>query len=414
MIVTVGMLMLAACASDAPGGGQIGNPGTPPTPPGGAPPGNGGPGATPPGGGVGVSGFCSGSGPIVDLGAVSAPGAPGNSCDGDSFAAAVCSCSDLKVQGFLAVSSLDPAAPSAGSVDANGGAEIFGYADVGGSLRAAGQQPLGFYGYLHAGGDLEAAGRVAVSDSSFAAGYLQVDGDARIGGDLALYGYAAIGGDLTQPAGAGTPTVLEVGGVRIAAPVPVAPPCACGADVVPDLAGLVADARNDNDNAALVPALPPRALADVIGVASVTLPCGHYYLDEIAGAGVIAVRVTGRVALFVGGDVNPTGLFVIQVDPGAELDLVIGGNLRATGAGSFGSWDQPGATRIYVAGGDEVKLTGASGFAGNLYAPHATVRGTGATFVRGSLFGRRIEIPGFLSVGYDPSVRGDQCPPIIP
>ncbi|MCE9575519.1 MAG: hypothetical protein K8W52_20370 [Deltaproteobacteria bacterium] len=378
------MLALGVAACD---GGATGGPALVPGGPGGVPP----------------AGFCAGTGPIIDLGAVLTPGS--GDCDRDSFAAALCSCTDLDVKGYLAVSSRDPMLSTAGSVGANGDMQLFGYADVGGSVRVAGAAPLGFYGYLRTGAQLEVGGSVAVKDSGFAAGYLEVGGDAKVAGDIALLGYATIAGDLTQPAGALTPVVLDVAGARLTGAVDVAPPCACGESQIPDLAGLVADARTHNDDPAI--GLAPGALRDVVGVAGVTLPCGHYYLDEISGKGLIYIKATGRVALHIGGDVEPTGLFVIEVTPGAEVDLVIGGSLRSTGALGFGALDRPGSLRAYVAGGGDVRLTGASGFAGNLYAPRAAIVGTGATFVNGSLFGRAIEIPGFLQVSYDPTVRGD-------
>jgi hypothetical protein len=423
----VGLALLVACSA-APPGSDPGGPG----------PGGGGPvGGNPGGGGAGLPGngtggggglgpgqgsggggalplppppsFCAGSGPIFDLGNTAAP--PPGTCDSDTFAAAICSCSDLKVKGYVAVASTDPALPTAGSLGTNGNTEVLGYASVGGSVAVAGDHPLGFYGYLRAGGNLDVNGRVAVQDSGFAAGYMEVGGDTRVDGAIALLGYAALAGDLTQPAGAGTPIVMNVGGARIAAPVDVAPPCACRDDQIPDLGGFVADTAQQNDNATV--GLAPGALKNVVGFATRTLPCGHYYLDEISGAGFIHVKVTGRVALAIGGDVNPTGLLAFEVAPGAELDLVIGGSLRATGAGGFATFDAPGSMRVYVNGGGDLKITGAAGFNGNLYAPRANILGTGATFVNGSLFGRRIEIPGFLQVGYDPGVQGD-CEPQLP
>jgi hypothetical protein len=339
--------------------------------------------------------------------------ATGGSCTAppaNPFVASLCSCTDVRVAGYLSTSS-DPANPTAGGVGANGGLFLEGYARTSGSLKVAGAQPLGFYGYLQTGGDLAANGPVEMVKTGFDAGYLSVDGSASVAGDISLLGYAKIGGDLTQPAGSKTPVVLDVGGARHVASVEVAPPCACDPGQVLDIAGMIAGARAQNDNAAI--GLAMGALSDVIGVRELILPDGEFYVDSIGGIGVLEVHVTGRSALFVGGDVNSTGLLNVKIDPGGELDLYIGGDLRSIGAGVLGPLDRPGVSRVYVAGSGDITLVGATGFAGNVYAPHAAIRGIGATVVRGSLFGRSIEIPGYLEVGYDARVQGTDCEPIL-
>ncbi len=347
------------------------------------------------------------SGPVVDLGGGS--GSSG-SCSSGSFTASVCSCTDIRIAGYLSASS-DPANPTAGGVGANGNIEILGYARSSGTLQAAGAHPLGFDGYVQTGRDLASNGAIAVAKSGFSAGYLNVGGSARVAGDIALLGYARIDGDLTQPAGSKSPLVLAVGGARQAAPVHVDPPCACGAGQVPDLAGLVADARTHNDNGSI--GLDPGALTEVIGAREVVLADGRFFVESVSGTGAIKLHVAGHAILSVGGDVDTTGLLSVTIEQGGELDLFIGGNLRSFGAGALGPRERPGALRVYVAGADEIELVGATGFAGNLYAPHAAIRGVGATVVRGSLFGQSIEIPGYLEVGYDASVQGSDCEPVL-
>jgi hypothetical protein len=396
------LALIAGCAN-GDGTPDPGDPGGPGGPGGGnVPPG--GPGAPP-----GATGFCAGSGPVVTVPGTGGGGSSGGACGETVFDGAVCSCTDLQVDGYVATSSTDPSAPVAGSVGVNRNMQVRGFTSVSGSLAAAGDSPLGFYGYLRAGGRLAVAGPVAVADSGFAAGYIEVGDDAQVASHLDLYGYANIGGDLTQPAGARRPTVLTVGGSRVAAPVSVAPPCACGDDAIPDLAGLVAAAATSNDNATI--GLRADGFRDVIGVAAAELPCGRYYVDELSGKGLLHLRIDGRVVLHVGGDVDVTGVLDLEMSPGAELDLVIGGDLVSTGASALGRASDPGATRIYVAGRAEIRLRGATAFIGNLYAPRAAIRGTGATLVLGSLFGQRIDVPGFLQVGYAAAVRGDTCEP---
>lgn len=349
------------------------------------------------------------SGPVVDLGGGSAAGS-GGSCSGAGFTASVCSCTDITIAGYLSSSSA-PANPTTGGVAANGNIEIAGYARTSGSLKASGSHPLGFKGYLDAGRDLLTNGPIAGASSSFSAGYLKVGGSASVAGDISLLGYAKIDGDLTQPAGSKTPIVLQVGGTRQSAAVHVDPPCACAPNQIPDLAGLVAAARMQNDNSSID--LDPASLTNVVGARELVLPDGSFYVDSLSGKGMIKLHVTGHTVLHVGGDLNTTGLVSVEIDQGGELDLLIGGDFRSIGAGLLGPLDRPGSSRVYVAGDGEIKLVGATGFAGNLYAPHAAISGVGATVVRGSLFGDSIEIPGYLDVGYDASVQGSDCEPVL-
>src|SRR5690606_14875509 len=88
------------------------------------------------------------------------------------------------------------------------------------------------------------------------------------------------------------------------------------------------------------------------------LPCGRYYVNQIGGLGGVTLRIQGRTALFVGGDVWATGLFKIELDPGAELDLFIQDDFVLTGAARFGDRTRPAAMRIYVGGTGDVCLRG--------------------------------------------------------
>jgi hypothetical protein len=318
---------------------------------------------------------------------------------GDSFRASVCSCADITVHGDLTVTA-DPA-NATGGVGANGQISLDGSADSSGSIKAA-TQVVGAHDSVKTGRDLVTAGPLDVASSFLRSSNLDVGGSALVGGDLMLRGRATIAGDLVQPAGSATPDQLTVGGTRQIAPVDVVPPCACGSSVR-DIAGEVAQARTANDNAAL--GLDPASTTAVSGTVDLTLPDGRYYLDEVSGAGAIDLHITGHAVAFVAGDVNATGTLSVAIDPGAQLELSIAGDLRSIGGGALGPSDRPGAVRVYVAGSGDITL-GAAAFVGNLYAPHARIVGGGATSMLGSLFGASIDISGNLRVGYDASVQG--------
>jgi hypothetical protein len=156
----------------------------------------------------------------------------------------------------------------------------------------------------------------------------------------------------------------------------------------------VAHARaTQNDDDAI--ALAPTALAVLGDGATLDLPCGAYYVTGVAGAALV-VRVHGKAALFVDGDVTLAGTLQVALDAGAELDLVVAGNLDL---GALSS-PTPAATRLWIGGANVHVTTGA--LSGLVYAPGATLRTGGALNVNGALY------VGGLAVGGDVEIRFDR------
>jgi hypothetical protein len=358
-------------------------------------------------------GFCSGSGPIVDVGDSDA-GTVTSQCTGqiaeEIFKSALCTCQDVNLQGYLRTRGFNSAsAADAGTngapVGINGNYVIpalavnAGFTDVGGSFAVAGSDSVAFAGDFTVNGDFHAAGTFTL------AGYAAIARDAWLGGNVTNAGYATVGGDLYITGNDVLP--LTVTGTRTKETVTVAPPCDCGSLL--DIGALVDAAATTNDNASI--ALSPDALHDVVGVADVTLPCGKYYLNDISGIGQIVIRVGGRVALFVEGSITAAADLEVELSPDAEIDVFIKGTLVLAGKGSFGSTSRPAATRIYVGGSDDVVLVGASGFVGNLYAPYARVTSVGYAKVWGSIFARDFQVPGYADISYDRAITqaGQNC-----
>jgi hypothetical protein len=366
-------------------------------------------------GGPTVPGVAGGS--LVDEVAVG--GACASQVAAETFTSAVCSCEDTTVAGYLRTRSFrsDPASPAAvtgaatvagGSVGVNRDYVTAGYADVSGSFTVAGDRDIGFGGYLKTGADVRANPALDV------AGVVDVGRDAFLKSDARVFGRVDIGRDLTMEAGAGIRGIafVDVGGQRRTEAVRVDAPCACAPEQIIDVAALVEAARTDNDNARV--GLEPDDLNGVVGIgAEVTLPRGRFFVHQLGGVGSLTLLVTGKAALFVEDDVVTTGLFRVELEPDAELDVFVQGNLIVTGAASFGDEARPSGTRIYVGGTGDVAIAGASAFVGNLYAPQANILVGGVGQVEGSLFGKNILAAGFLDLGYDESIRepGNDCPP---
>lgn len=123
---------------------------------------------------------------------------------------------------------------------------------------------------------------------------------------------------------------------------------------------------------------------------TLTLPCGRYYLERVAGSGTLTLHVTGRVVLFVEGDVAPQGDIALQLDPKAELDLFIGGTLVSSANLDLGSEDNAARLRIYIGGNRTINLQGRTMLGGNLYAPAADLTASSDLEVWGALFVRRL------------------------
>jgi hypothetical protein len=334
--------------------------------------------------------YCRGSGAPLVVGDGPRP----SLCAGDlasvTFRFALCSCEAYVGSQALVTDAFDgrtgqPLTGSfAGSVGTNGKFDASGPVQVGGSLWVSGEEGLVINGEATVGAELYAGGRVAGSGS------LRVGSNAYVAGEVALGSFAP-GGALLAPEG----------GV-------VAAPCACDEAALVNVAGFVAAFRERNDNAAI--GLDARALDGFQGSPSLALPCGRYYLTRIAGEGPIALRAEGRVALFVGGDVALGGDLSITIDPGAELDLFVGGNVNAAGAFGRGADRAPARVRTYVAGSGTINLQGPATLGGNLYAPRAELVAASGAEIYGSAFVRRVSAAGPLTVHYDASVLASECP----
>jgi hypothetical protein len=342
-------------------------------------------------------------------------GTCGSSVAADTFRGALCSCDSTSVAGFLHTRSFrsgdGATAPEelGGDVGVNRNYVTGGFADVGGRFTVAGDLPVLFGGFLKTGEDLH------FSPDFDVAGFVDVGRDARLGGALVAVGSIDIARDLYRAPNTSSfgLALLRVGGNRHTEDVAVAPPCACAPEQLMDVAGLVVEARADNDNASI--GLDPHSLDLVAGVGTVlTLPTGRFYVHQIAGVGALRIHVTGKAALFVDDDLVAGGLFRVSLDPDAELDVFVKDNLVLAGAALLGDRERASATRFYVGGSGDITLAGLNAFAGNVYAPTANVLVGGVGRVFGSLFGKNILASGILDVGYDASIQDtdEGCPPV--
>ncbi len=356
--------------------------------------------------------YCAGSGPPLLV------GDGRTECGGRvaqrTFRFGLCVCEDFAASHTLTTDAFDSAAGpytpggTGGSVGVNGRFAANAAVTIGGSLFVAdidgvqaGASPLTVGRRLFDHGPVAADGDVAVGADAFVGSSLRA-ANLDVGGTLTLPDANAVNV-------AGT---TDVGGIA-EAPVMVEAPCACG-DALVDIAAYVERHRDTNDNAAID--LDASALANVAAPTELRLPCGRYFLERVGGQAAITIVPEGRAALFVAGDLAPSGALAIEPAPGAELDLFVSGNVVASTRLDLGDADVAARIRLYIGGSGTIQLDDGATLGGNVYAPRADLTSAGAVEVFGSLFVRRVATSDRLDVHYDRAVlgAGEDCPEPVP
>ncbi len=339
-------------------------------------------------------GFCASGGPIA---------VPGTSyCLGDLtgvFRFAACACDALAVSGRLTVDVApmtgDAGAPvgDVASIAANGTVAANAETNVAGSVWAGGAGTQGANAVT-----LGKFGLVA-HDVQSGAG-VEVDGGYVVGGDLWASGNVTLdpGASLTVQGTVHVPagdTATGVQGTVVTGPVQVGAPCDCANPA--DVGALVDAFVSDNDDAS-------QGLSGASTLqGNVSLPCGRYYVAAIAGTDV-AIDVGGRVALLVAGDVNVTHSLTVTLEPGAELDLAVKGNLSVMGSLAIGDTGQAARTRLYVGGSTFALSATVMPLAAEVYAPKATLQLASDLQMVGALFAQTMQFSGAFTLHYDPSI----------
>lgn len=318
-----------------------------------------------------------------------------------TFSNALCVCGEVQIGDFLKTQGFDSTQGEYVTDQSDGGAAVgingeydtlAGYTDVGGSLSIAGSSDLRIVGYLATRGDLRLAGNVTVAGSA------SIARNAWFSGSYVGVGPLSVSGELHH---ARTVLAVPVSSVNDSLePVSIAAPCPCNPEQLVRIDQLVDQVRLDNDNGAH--AIDSSALAAVSGEAELSLPCGRFYLSKIEGFGRVVLRANAMTALFVDGSIALDGALNVEVAPGAELDIFVRGNLATLSPLSLSTKQRPAATRIFVAGSNDITLY--SPLLGNLYAPNARVVAAGALEVYGSIFARSFAGAAFASFVYDRAV----------
>ncbi len=376
----------------------------------------------------------------------------GDRCTGSiatiSFTHALCSCHDV---GNLSAPALFDAFDSAtgsympdgrgGSVGADGTIRSSSTFRATGDVRVSG--PDGF---------TAGSGRYTINqslhvDGAFSGNNTTVDRDGYIGGAIADRA-TTFGGVLHTPVCADVPmSVMPMSCVD--EPVDVPPPCACETSDILSIGAIVDYYTDPLHNDDMVIGLEPDVLAPPGGPIRLDLPCGRYYLTEINASSDVTIAAHGQTALFIGGDIDVSAALLFAVDPGASLDVFVGGTLHDSGSFAVGSPAYPSATRFYVDGpchhegascgadeeccgescGDDgtcgpdlrapmdaVRISVRSDLNGLFYAANGPVDISAPLEMYGAIFAYQYEASSDTTIHYDlAAVRlGEACPPRVP
>jgi len=311
------------------------------------------------------------------------------------FRHAVCGCSGLDFNGDLTADAFDSRVgegPGRGAdVASNAGLSGNGAMNISGNVIIGGPDGVQAGELLHVAGDLTSAGSLGRPGSA-----IEVEGAAWIGGDVMVESLTVSA--LTIREGASVEGQVMAGTTEMA-DVDVPPPCRC--DQAVDVAERLAEHALANHNAELE--LDPAALSRVDGDATLELPCGRFYLDEVSGDGPgrISIRAMGRTALFVGGNISTQHDLVVEIGPEAELDIFVGGNIQVSGVSTLGDPTRPRTLRIYVAAGGSIAMSAGSVLAGNLYAPLADLASSAPLELFGAVVVNRVTGAATVDVHHD-------------
>lgn len=320
---------------------------------------------------------------------------------------ALCSCGDVQMSFDLTTHGFDSReGPYQAGQPGDGGASVgingryvpsTGATNVAGAFSVAGSGELSLTGVLNVRGDFYAAGNVA------ATGFVTVSRNAWLGGNFSALGAFTVNGALHHAGSVVALAVVAPSNTQQA--VTVANPCPCETSDLVDIAAILAGGKANNDNGRLD--LSSDVMAAVAGATQLTLPCGRFYLSQIAGIGNVAVHVTGMAALFIDGPVSLVGNLSFEIDPGAEVDVFVGQKFAVQGLVSLGSKERPAAGRLWVAGSDGITVL--SPWIGNLYAPRARVSSPVGLDVHGSIFAGEVVGGLYASFFFDRSVMAAEA-----
>jgi hypothetical protein len=318
--------------------------------------------------------------------AVSLPTTLGSGCDAalaqQTFTSGLCSCNGFNVNSNMMVDSYNSttapyaAGGTSGTIATNGNIQSNAVIDDEGALIAAGTGGVTFVS------STASTVKKTIASGGNLTGKVNVTGNGAVVGTVS--GGAVISGTTTHPAS-------------------ITKPCDCAAaDVIP-ISTIVAAHATVNDNATI--GITATSISSLNGAARLDLPCGNFYLNGFNNNNALTIDAHGRTALYIQGDINANGSIAFTLEPGAEFDVFITGNLNTNSGFVLGSPNYPAMARMYVGGSGTVNIN-ASGarLAGEWYNANGSLNINTAAAQYGSLYTGGITLNSALTLHVDTAV----------
>ena len=357
---------------------------------------------------------CTGGGPQIEVDATpqGRRRCTGNLAE-EVFRWGLCSCDGLTFGERLTTDAYDstlgryqPGGLGAG-VGTNGGIEVSNGAEIRGALWASSMSGATFgdstvvHQQMHVGGDLD------VSSSS------EFRKDARVEGDVQADAATFLQTLFVHP-DSNVSSGVTYGTLDDSTRFDVQNACTqCeAADRIP--VGEIVE-RHDgssNDNQAI--GLSPDAMNGVNDGQVLELPCGEYYLSEMNIDNKATIRVTGRTALYIGGDVRVGSNLTIKPSANAELDVFISGNVSIEEGVELGDAAYPASTRFYVGGQQGVYFSNQARMAGFVYAVPGGITVDEGIQLYGGMYTQDLNASNAVDIHYDRAIlgAGKTCTPV--
>ncbi len=260
---------------------------------------------------------------------------------------------------------------------------------------------LSSYGSIEARNTEDVSGDLRTGSAWDTSAPVHVNGDAFVASSLTAGNTMVIAGTLHVPSGTNVGDVQA--GAVVFGSVQVAQPLDC-ADA-PDVAALVAHAWAVQDGATDA-ALPRDSLENVSIPTDITLGCGTYALTSIGVKSTLSLHVTAAAVLVVRGNVHVASPVVIDLAPGATLDLAIGGDLQVDNTLTIGG-SQPTETWVGVAGA--ITIASPTVIHGWLVAPRSPVAANNTLDISGSAIFGGLEVASPVGVHDGSALSASGC-----
>ena len=358
---------------------------------------------------------CSGGGPQIEVDA--APEGQ-RRCTGnlaeEVFLWGVCSCDSLVFDDALQTDAYDstlgryePGGLGAG-VGTNADIDVGSQAEIRGSLWASSMPGAVFddgvtvHQQLHVGGNLDTGSTAEFKKDAWVESNVEADGAATFGQTLHVTPNSTVSSG------------VNYGSLDDSTDFDVQNACTqCGAaDRIPVSEIVDRHTGADNDNSAV--GLSPDAMDGVDDGQVLELPCGEYYLSKMNIDDTATIRVTGRTALYIGGDVEVGSNLTIKPAANAELDVFIDGNVTIDDRVELGDAAYPASTRFYVGGDKGWDFGSQARMAGYIYAVPGGIVADDGIELYGGMYTQNLDAGSDVDIHYDRAIlgAGKNCTPV--